>query len=189
MGLSVRAGLSTIEPMGNNTSTTNYSTSHTPAGRGPHQLMLGSVTVSRLLDADDTDGQLSLVELTGRSGSGPGPHIDPWRESFYVLDGELTFRVEEDGAVRTIVARRGDAVSIPRGAGHAFSVTSGEPARYLIASSPAGIAAFFADAGAPIAHAVLPDAAPDFDRERLHAAFAKHGLEPYRFPEQPAPAR
>jgi quercetin dioxygenase-like cupin family protein len=151
--------------------------------------MLGSVTVSRLLDGDDTDGQLSLVELTGRPGSGPGPHIDPWRESFYVLDGELTFRVEERGVVRTIVAGRGDAVSIPRGAGHAFSVTSAAPARYLIASSPAGIAAFFADAGAPMTRAVLPDAAPAFDRERLHAAFVKHGLAPYRFPEQPPALR
>jgi|GEM_PF-1636658 len=186
MGLCVPAGLFTVEPMGTNTSPANYSTSHTRAGRGPHQLMLGSVTVSRLLDGDDTDGQLSLVELTGRSGSGPGPHIDPWRESFYVVDGELTFRVDERGVVRTIVAGRGDAVSIPRGVGHAFSVTSAEPARYLIASSPAGIAAFFADAGTPIARAVLPDDRPVFDRDRLQAAFSKHGLAPCRFPEPPA---
>jgi quercetin dioxygenase-like cupin family protein len=169
--------------MGTNTPITNYLTAYTHAGRGPHQLMLGSVTVSRLLDGDDTDGQLSLVELTGQPGSGPGPHIDPWRESFYVLDGELTFRVEERGRVRMIVAQRGDAVSIPQGVGHAFSVTSAGPTRYLIASSPAGIAAFFADAGAPIDRPALPDAPPAFDRDRLHAAFVKHRLAPYRFPE------
>jgi quercetin dioxygenase-like cupin family protein len=175
--------------MGTKASTTDYFTSHTQAGRGPHHLMLGNVIVSRLLDGDDTDGQLSLVELTGPPGSGPGPHVDPWRESFYVLDGELTFRVEARGAVRTIVARHGDAVSIPRGAGHAFTVTSPGPARYLIASSPAGIAGFFSDAGASITGATLPDVPPAFDRERLHAAFVKHGLEPYRFPEHPPAAR
>jgi quercetin dioxygenase-like cupin family protein len=143
--------------------------------------MLGTVAVSRLIGGDETDGQLSLVELIGASGSGPGPHIDPWRESFYVLDGELTFRVEEDGAVRTLVAHAGDAVSIPQGIGHAFSVSSAEPARYLIASTAAGIAAFFADAGEPIERAELPKEAPPFDRERLHEAFAKHRLLPYSF--------
>ena len=31
---------------------------HAPAGRGPHHLMLGTVTVSRLLGGDETDGRL-----------------------------------------------------------------------------------------------------------------------------------
>ena len=159
------------------------STAHTPAGRGPHQLMLGTVTVSRLLGGEETDGQLSLVELGGLPGSGPGPHIDPWRETFYVLEGELTFRVEEDGEVRQLVARAGDAVSIPEGVGHAFSVTSDEPARSLIAGAPAGIETFFADAGEEIGSPDLPGSPPAFDRERLRAAFGKHGLTPYAFPE------
>src|SRR6478735_6774404 len=87
-------------------------TSHAHAGDGPHHLMLGSVVVSRLLGGKETANALSLVELIGAPGSGPGPHLDPWRESFYVLDGELTFRFDENGAVRTLAARRGDAVSI-----------------------------------------------------------------------------
>lgn len=157
-------------------------TTHTAAGSGPHQLMLGTVTVSRLLGGEATAGQLSLVELQGLPGSGPGPHIDPWLESFYVLEGELTFRVEEDGAVHELVARGGDAVSIPTGVGHAFSVTGSEPARYLIASAPAGIDAFFADAGEAIERPELPADAPAFDRDRLLAAFAKHELTPYSFP-------
>lgn len=162
-----------------------HRTSHTQAGRGPHHLMLGTVAVSTLLGGDETDKQLSLVELIGSPGSGPGPHLDPWRESFYVLDGELTFQVEENGAVRTLVARRGDAVSIPRGVGHAFTVTSDAPARYLIASSPGGIDAFFADAGQPIPQAALPNEPPAFDRGRLRDAFARHGLTPYSFPSKP----
>src|SRR6185312_7879207 len=97
-------------------------TARTCAGEGPHHLMLGSVVVSRLVGGDQTAGQLSLVELIGAPGSGPGPHLDPWRESFYILDGELTFRFEENGVVRTLIAGRGDAVSIPQGVGHAFTV-------------------------------------------------------------------
>jgi quercetin dioxygenase-like cupin family protein len=144
--------------------------------------MLGTVTVSRLLGGEETDGQLSLVELKGLPGSGPGPHIDAWRETFYVLEGELTFRYEQDGAVRSVAARPGDALTIPTGAGHAFSVTSPEPARYLILSTPAGIDTFFADAGDPIEHATLPTDPPAFDRDRLIAAFAKHGATHYDFP-------
>jgi quercetin dioxygenase-like cupin family protein len=150
-------------------------TALTPAGHGPHQLMLGAVTVSRLLGGEETAGQFSLVELNGLPGSGPVPHIDPWRESFYVLDGELTFRYEQDGAVRSVAAGPGDAFTIPAGVGHAFSVTGAKPARYLIVSTPAGIDAFFADAGEPIERATLPSDPPAFDRDRLVAAFTKHG--------------
>jgi quercetin dioxygenase-like cupin family protein len=157
-------------------------TTHTAAGSGPHTLLLGTVAVSRLLGGAETDGRLSLVELHGRPGSGPGPHLDPWQESFYVLEGELTFRFERDGAVESIAVGAGDAFTIPQGVGHAFSVTSDEPARYLIASTPAGIDTFFADAGAPLERPGLPDDPPPFDRERLLAAFAKHGLVPYSFP-------
>jgi quercetin dioxygenase-like cupin family protein len=144
--------------------------------------MLGTVTVSRLLGGKETDGELSLVELKGLPGSGPGPHIDPWRESFYVLEGELTFRYEHDGTVLSVVAGPGDAVTIPTGIGHAFSVTSPEPARYLILSTPAGIDAFFADAGDPIEHPTLPSDPPPFDRDRLLAAFDKYGATHYDFP-------
>lgn len=127
---------------------------------------------------------LSVVELTGLPGSGPGPHVDPWSENFYVLEGELTFRYEQNGAVHSQVAGAGDALAIPQGIGHAFSVSSAEPARYLIMSAPAGIDAFFADAGEPIAEAAVPANPPAFDRERLLAAFAKHEIPSYEFPTE-----
>lgn len=163
----------------------SHHTTHTRAGSGPHHLMLGNITVSRLLAGDQTDGQLALVELQGAPGTGPGPHVDPWRESFYVLEGELTFRFEHNGAVHSAVAGPGDAVSIPTGVGHAFSVTSPSPARFLILGSPAGIERFFTDAGDAIDDAVLPSAPSSFDREKLLAAFAKHDLSTsYSFPAE-----
>jgi quercetin dioxygenase-like cupin family protein len=150
--------------------------------------MLGTVTVSRLLGAEETAAEFSLVELTGLPGSGPGPHVDAWRESFYVLTGELTFRYEEDGAVRTAVAGPGDTDTIPTGVGHGFNVTSPEPARYLILSTPAGIDAFFADAGEPIDEPAVPSDPPAFDRDRLRAAFVKHGARGHEFPTAEARA-
>ena len=162
--------------------TAQKATCHTPAGHGPHHLMLGTVAVSRLLGGEDTDQQLAVLEVRGLPGSGPGPHLDPWRESFYVLEGELTFRVEQDGAVRHIVAHPGDALTIPSGVGHAFAVSSANSARYLVFSTAAGLEAFFADAGQPIERAELPDQPPPVDRDRLYAAFDKHGLSRYAFP-------
>lgn len=159
-------------------------TTHTPAESGPHQLVIGSVVVSRLLGGEETDSQLSLVELQGLPGSGPGAHVDPWRETFYVLEGELTFRFEQDDAMSSAVTAPGDAVSIPAGTPHAFSVTGSEPARYLIIGTGAGIDSFFADAGEPVESASLPHEPVSFDRDRLQAAFAKHGLTPHTFPTE-----
>ena len=144
--------------------------------------MLGTVATSRLLGGEETGGQLSLVELSGPPGTGPGAHVDPWRETFYVLEGELRFLVERDGAVYPVSARQGDAVTIPAGVGHSFSVSGQEPARYLIASTAAGIDAFFADAGDPIDATTPNGEPPAFNRDRLLAAFEKHGLSPYRCP-------
>ncbi len=76
-------------------------------------------------------------------------------------------------------ARGGDAVSIPRGAGHAFKITGTDRARWLVFSAPAGLERFFADAGEPLVEPVPPSEPPAPDRDRLLAAFAAHGLAPF----------
>ena len=98
--------------------------------------MLGTDVTSRLLGGDQTDEELALVEATAPPGGGPGLHIDPWRESFYVLDGELTFEVHDDAGSHRFAARPGDAVSIPRGAGHAFKITGHRPSALSRVLSP-----------------------------------------------------
>ena len=155
------------------------SAAHHPAGTGPHHLMLGTDLTSRLLGGDETDEELALIEATAPPGGGPGLHVDPWRESFYILDGELTFEVHGDAGSHRFAARRGDAVSIPRGAGHAFKVTGTDPARWLVLSAPAGLERFFADAGEPLAEPALPAEPHAPDRDRLLAAFAANGLQPF----------
>jgi quercetin dioxygenase-like cupin family protein len=141
--------------------------------------MLGTDVTSRLLGGDQTDEELALVEATAPPGGGPGPHVDPWRESFYVLHGELTFEVHDDAGSRQFAARPGDAVSIPCGAGHAFKITGTEQARFLVFSAPAGIERFFADAGEALAEPTPPSEPCAPDRDRLLAAFAAHGLQPF----------
>ncbi len=152
---------------------------HHPAGSGPHHFVLGTDVTSRLLGGDETDEELALIEATAPPGGGPRLHVDPWRESFYVLHGELSFEVHDDAGSHRFAARCGDAVSIPRGVGHAFTVTGTEQARFLVISVPAGLERFFADAGEPLAEPALPAEPRAPDRDRLLAAFAAHGLQPF----------
>jgi quercetin dioxygenase-like cupin family protein len=148
----------------------------TPAGKGDINLMLGDVACMTMLAGDDTDGQLSAVDVRCPQGAGPGPHTDPWRESFYVLEGEFEFQLERDGVLQPMRARAGDAVSIPAGLGHAFRAVSTEPARVLILSTPGGLDKFFAEAGEPAASAIPPTSPRDFDRARFEAATNRYSV-------------
>lgn len=161
---------------------------HHPAGSGPHYLMLGTDVTSRLFGGDDTEDELALIEATAPPGGGPGLHIDPWRESFYILQGELTFEIHDDTGRHRFPAGVGDAVSIPQGAGHGFKITGTEPARWLVISSPAGLERFFAAAGEQLPTAAPPSEPGTPDRDRLLAAFAAHGLQPFE-PGPPTEAR
>ena len=80
----------------------------TPAGKGDINLMLGNVTCMTMLAGKDTGDQLSAVDVRCPQGTGPGPHTDPWRESFYVLEGEFEFQLERDGVLQPMPARPGD---------------------------------------------------------------------------------
>lgn len=45
------------------------------------------------------------------------------RESFFVLQGELTFEIHDDAGSHRFPAGPGDAVSVPRGVGHGCKST------------------------------------------------------------------
>jgi quercetin dioxygenase-like cupin family protein len=83
--------------------------------------------------AEQTGGQYTLVEQIAPRGVTTPLHVQPEdHESFYVLDGELTFYLE-DG--QPIPASAGSFVHIPRGAPHTFQVDS-ETARVLDLTTP-----------------------------------------------------
>jgi len=141
-----------------------------PANKGEANLMLGSVICMTTLSGKDTEGQLAIVDMRCPEGAGPGPHTDPWRESFYVLEGEFEFQLERDGALYPTRACPGDTVTIPAGLGHAFRAISRTPARALILSVPAGLDDFFAAAGEPTDSPLPPQELRNFDRARFEAA-------------------
>lgn len=74
-----------------------------------------------LATAEDTGGQYSCIEQLVPHGPAAGPHIhEAADETFYILEGEATFFVED----QPIKATAGSFVSIPRGTKHAFQVDS-----------------------------------------------------------------
>jgi quercetin dioxygenase-like cupin family protein len=92
------------------------------------------------LRSEESGGHVSVIETTPAPGAGPPLHHHDFDETFYVIEGELTFRLHDD----TVIARPGDVVFAPRGVPHTFANLGEAPARQLIVCTPAGFERHFA---------------------------------------------
>jgi quercetin dioxygenase-like cupin family protein len=101
-----------------------------------------------LLRSEETDGRIALIESTMPAGAaGPPLHTHAFDETFFVLEGELTFQV--GGEVR--VARAGEVAFALGGVPHALANQSAGAARFLVIFAPAGFEREFARRAAAIA--------------------------------------
>ena len=121
-----------------------------------------------------TAGRLAVIEHRALEGYGSPLHVHRREdESFYVVEGELTFWV----GGRVVVAPAGSFVYGPRDVPHTFQVSSPE-ARFLLVAEPAGFDDFVRALADPAAERALPPAGhPVPDPERLTAAAAEYGIE------------
>jgi quercetin dioxygenase-like cupin family protein len=102
--------------------------------------------------AEDTGGAIGLVEASFYQGFGPPLHVHRREhEAFYVLEGEIRFRVGNDD----FVAGPGAWVWGPRGVPHTFKVQS-ENARALILAAPGGFERMFEEGGVSVRDAAEP---------------------------------
>lgn len=89
---------------------------------------------------EQTNGSLCVIENVVAPGDGPPLHTHAHEdEAWYVVDGELRFKLDED--VRSAPA--GSFVFVPRGARHCFQNIGHLPARILVSFTPAGMERFF----------------------------------------------
>jgi quercetin dioxygenase-like cupin family protein len=94
---------------------------------------LGETSTYFLAGGDETHDAFALVDERARRGESVPLHLHKDdMESFYVLEGELTFFLNQEAGVR---AKAGAFVHIPGGSVHGFRVES-ETARYLILTTP-----------------------------------------------------
>lgn len=114
---------------------------HHQPGTGKTYCAVGDKYVI-LATGEQTGGAYCLADAVLSPGGGPPPHYHTREEeSFYVLEGEVTFTV--DG--KTVVGTPGTFIQIPRGTPHAFKNQSPVPARMLIHCAPAGFEKFMAE--------------------------------------------
>jgi mannose-6-phosphate isomerase-like protein (cupin superfamily) len=94
-----------------------------------------------LLRSEESDGVVSIIDNTVPA-NWPGPflHKHDFDEAFYVLEGELTFQVED----AVITRRAGELAFAPRGVAHTLANHSDAPARYVLVCTPAGFERYFA---------------------------------------------
>lgn len=115
-----------------------------------------------------------MWEMVVPPGGGPPPHIHSREEeSFFVLEGEITFQIAE----QRIVAPAGTFANMPIGSLHSFRNETGKPARMIVSVAPAGFEKMFMEAGQPVAHGQQAPPASKDEIDRLLAAAPRYGVE------------
>jgi quercetin dioxygenase-like cupin family protein len=115
------------------------------AQREDHQQLewIGGSVVNVLLDADTTDGQLTVARLDASEGEAPPFHMHTNEdEIFLLLSGSaLVWAGDEEHELR-----EGGIVFLPRLVPHGYRVTS-EKADLLLIANPGGLEKMFRHAG------------------------------------------
>jgi quercetin dioxygenase-like cupin family protein len=128
-----------------------------PASKSAHQFkfvaadtgeaywVMGTLFTYLVTGAESGGSYFTLIVDIGPE-QGPPPHIHRLEEEqFYVLDGQLTYSVDD----QIFQVSTGDFIHIPRGTVHSFR-NGPKPSRLLATFAPAGIEGFFMEAGIPV---------------------------------------
>lgn len=119
---------------------------------------------------EQTGGLFSIFEATIRKGAEPPVHVHTREdEFFYVLEGEITFKVGEE----IVDAPAGSFVYAPRHTPHGFALGT-DTARALILIAPAGMEGAFAPFSEPARRRTLgpvPEQPPYDEMEKLDAEY------------------
>lgn len=98
-------------------------------------------TITVILSGAQTGGAFTLTEDRMKPCFCLGLHMHrEHAETFYILEGEVQFRVNDD----KFAAGVGTTVHIPPGTPHAVKIVNGQPGRLLMLYSPAGFDEYLA---------------------------------------------
>jgi quercetin dioxygenase-like cupin family protein len=119
----------------------------------------------------------SCTEWEALPGFDTGLHVHKrLEETWYVLDGELEFRLDED----VLIANPGATVFVPPGVAHAFANRTDAPARFLLIMSPPGHDRYFDELAEILSVEGPPDSAAiaelrhRYDTEQISSLTAGH---------------
>jgi mannose-6-phosphate isomerase-like protein (cupin superfamily) len=144
-------------------------------GEGEARWWLGGLATLKAT-GKETDGRYTLVEVMEPDGAEAPLHVHHREdEGFWVLEGELTFRIGEE----TLTASPGSFLFGPKGVPHTYRVDKG-PARLLFILSPAGFEDLIYATSEPAGSLTLPPAGdPPSEQEmaELAAIAMQYGAE------------
>ena len=133
-------------------------------------ISIGSLSMQFIVDGRDTGGHMAMAEMVVQPRAKVPPahrHADV-DETLHVLEGSLTYRVEDEVHVLKV----GDHCFSPRGSVHHFSNPGEVTARALVVFSPANIGPeYFRDVAGVLGAGGPPDVT------QLKAVMARHGIE------------
>jgi quercetin dioxygenase-like cupin family protein len=133
-----------------------------------HETSLYDVKFRYGIGADETDGLLSMLEVTIPPRTLVKPHIHSREDEFtLILSGTVGARLGED---TTEEIPAGSWLAKPRGVAHAMWNVTDEPARVLEVVAPGGLERYFEQI-API----LKEHGPDWTK-RYNALAEQYGL-------------
>lgn len=128
-----------------------------------------------LATGEDTNGKYAIWEAIVPPGGGPPPHVHSREEEgFYILEGEITFQIDDE----RVTATAGMFANMPVGTQHSFKNESNRPAKMLISVAPAGLEQMFFEVGVPVeqgATTALPPTKAEIDK--LLAIAPRYGVE------------
>ncbi len=148
---------------------------HVPPGEGRTLWVLGEL-VAYKVTSDQTGGAYSLFEVASQPGAGPPPHVQHREdESFYVLEGEYEFLVED----RTLGMLAGSFLYVPKGNLHVHRNVGEGTGRMLVSQTPGGShERFFEEIGEPVdgdGGPLVFEGQPDLGR--IAEIAAEYGIE------------
>ena len=127
-----------------------------------------------LATGDETDGKYAMFEAIVPPGGGPPPHVHSREEeTFFILEGEITFQVGEE----RIVATAGTFANMPVGGLHSFKNATDKTARMIISVAPAGLEKMFFEVGVPVKLGEMPPPPTKAEIEKLLAVAPSYGIE------------
>lgn len=137
---------------------------------------LGPITVHFSVEAEDSDGSVTISRCDVSAGSGvPFAHShDAFEETIYGIEGTVTFAIDGEA----VDIGPGEAVCIRRGQVHSF-VADEEDASFLAIATPGVFGrAYFQDIAGVFAAAAGGPPDPD----AIHRVMLHHGLTPAASP-------
>jgi quercetin dioxygenase-like cupin family protein len=145
-----------------------------PIGQGRTVAVVGDV-YRFLATGADTNGKYATWEALVPPGGGPPTHVHSREEeSFYVLEGAVTFHANGE----RIVLTAGTFANMSVGTPHSFKNETDRPARMILSIAPAGLEEMFFEVGVALpdgATTALPPAKEEV--ERFLALAPKYGIE------------